>query len=161
MIEVLVTRFEQSDAGTFGKLVIPGLFECYTGELPLRTLDGKRVPFKGRIAPWKGRVSWCVSASRKNPNGSPEYTYRLESVPDAEGILIHNGNFCGDVDKGYISDVEGCLILGRAVLDIEIPTGKRKAMLKQKGVSSSRDTVTSFINILEKRPFELTITEDF
>ena len=163
MIAVNLVRFKQGDSGTFGALIVAGLFECYTGELPWVDLDenGKRDPERSRIVPGVYRCSWTVSASRKNPNGSPEYTYRLESVPDAEGILIHSGNFCGDVTKGYISDVAGCIILGRAVLDLEVPTHKRKAMLKQEGVSSSRETVAAFVDLMCKRPFELTIKEDF
>ncbi len=167
MLAVDLERFEWDDDGTYSVLKGPAGFSCYAGELPLR-LDqkGKRLENLGRIAPGIFRCSWAQSPSRKNPNGTPEYTYKLEQVPDAEGVLIHSGNFCGDIKKEErLSDVQGCIILGRAILDIEIPETKRLkyniSRKKQKGVSSSHDAVSAFVNLLEKKPFMLTIKENF
>ena len=169
MLEVLVRRFQQGDGGTFSDLIGPRGFQCYVGELPWRDLDGngKRDTSCSRIIPGDYRVSWSVSPHRKNPNGSPEYSYLLDGVADAAGIRIHVGNFCGDTKLGYLSDVEGCLILGRAVLDIVIPD-KRIVLpesgivrRKQIGVTSSWDTVNAFVTHMDKRPFMLTIEEAF
>jgi hypothetical protein len=33
-------------------------------------------------------------------------------VPGREGILIHQGNFCGDVRIGFKSNVLGCVLVG-------------------------------------------------
>jgi hypothetical protein len=33
-------------------------------------------------------------------------------VPGREGILIHQGNFCGDVRRGFKSNVLGCVLVG-------------------------------------------------
>lgn len=168
MLEVKLRRYTQGDGGTFSDLVGPLGFQCAAGELPYRDLDGdgKRDSKRSRIIPGRYRVSWFKSPTRKNPNGSPEYTYRLEDVPDADGVLIHMGNFCGDITKGYISDVEGCIILGRAVLDILItdkirlkhPGFERKSQI---GVTSSWDTMQAFVAHMEKKPFMLTIEEAF
>ena len=39
--------------------------------------------------------------------------YQLVDVPDAVAIQIHSGNFCGRADKGFVAQVEGCILLGR------------------------------------------------
>ena len=157
---VTLKRLETSDEGTFGKLTTEG-FECYTAELPSRG----NIDNLSRIPAGKYEVRWSQSPSRKNPDGSPEWTFRLQEVPGREGILIHSGNFCGDKTKGYAADVEGCILLGRAIVEgMEIPEAKRKAhpainKKKQKGVTSSRDTLASFVNHMTKDPFKLDVQD--
>ncbi len=162
--KVTITRIETSDEGTYGKLTTLG-FECWTAELPWRDLDdnGKRDAGLSCIAPGVFPARWSQSAHRKNADGSPEWSFLLLDVPDAEGIRIHAGNFVGDRTKGYAADAEGCILLGRAIVEsMEIPEHKRKAhpdisRMKQKGVASSRDTVAAFVEHMGKDPFELTI----
>jgi Family of unknown function (DUF5675) len=33
-------------------------------------------------------------------------------VPGRDGILIHSGNFGGDVEKGFVSHILGCILVG-------------------------------------------------
>ena len=40
--------------------------------------------------------------------------YHLKNVPGREGVLIHKGNFAGDVEKGYKSDSKDCLLPARS-----------------------------------------------
>ena len=193
MKRVSLVRTETGDDGTFGKLVAPGSFECYTAELPWRDMDGDGKRDRG-VSCFKNGLYVCrftTSPSRKNPDGTPEASYELQAVPDAAGVRIHSGNFVGDIAKGYLSDSEACILLGRAIIEeMEIPA-KRQAKIvhasachhgkpehvdnggtlrcrcictcprprtKQKGVSSSRDTVTAFVAHMAAGQFELDVT---
>jgi hypothetical protein len=152
MIKVSLTRFETGDDGTYSNVCIPTLFECYGLELPYRNnLKGLSCIFPGTYL-----VKWEKSPTRKNSDGTPEWSYRLQKVQGRDGVLIHSGNWAGDVLKGYKSNVEGCILLGRAILDIELPGSNPKKL--QRGVSGSRDTISSFVSILEQQDFELTIS---
>lgn len=158
MKKVTIIRLETVDDGTFGKLALPGQFECWTAELPWRD-NAKGVSC---IPPGTYVCRWGPSPSRKNADGTPEWTYRLEGVRDRAGVLIHSGNFAGDRAFGYAADVEGCILLGRAIIDdLEIPEAKRKAQnvsrAKQKGIASSRDTISAFIAATGKAPIEIVI----
>lgn len=162
MKQVSIVRTETGDDGTFGKLTGPAGFECYTAELPWRDADGdgKR---DARVSCIKAGVyicRWTKSATRTNPDGSPESSYELLDVPDAAGVRIHPGNLAGDKVRGFLSDSEACILPGRAILDVEIPKERRVpgGRMKQKGVTSSRDTVTAFAALMGLGQFELTIT---
>jgi len=63
-------------------------------------------------------------------------------------VEIHPGNVCGDVDMGYTSDVEGCILLGNAF-------GKK---LGQKAVLDSQSAVKRFEDALEGQPFLLEVS---
>lgn len=41
--------------------------------------------------------------------------YMIQDVPGRSGILIHSGNWAGDVRKGYKTDSEGCPVIGLGV----------------------------------------------
>lgn len=163
MKQVLIVRIETGDDGTFGKLTGPNGYECYTAEPPWRDAngDGKRDPGVSCIRAWRGICRVTASPSRRNPDGSPEHSYELIDAPDVKGARMHPGNFAGDKAKGYLSDSEACVLLGRAILDVEISAKRRAAAgvtrTKQKGVSSSRDTVQAFMAHMGMGQFELTI----
>jgi hypothetical protein len=165
-MEVFLLRDKQVDdqEGQFGKFTIPGLFECYSAELPYRPDgQGKRLATKSRIAPGEYEAIWTPSASRKNKDGSPETTYLLKNVPDAKGIRIHVGNFAGNIDLGFVSDVEGCIVLGRAIMMLGISESKQAragvTRTSQMGVSSSADTIREFHALTAGRPLKLIIEE--
>lgn len=158
--KVLIQRLETSDEGTYGKLSTLG-FECYTAELP----DRDNADNLSRIPAGTYVCRWTQSNHRKNPDGSREWSYQIMDVPGREGIRVHAGNFAGDRTRGYAADVEGCTLLGRAINEaMEIPEKKRAAHasithVKQKGVTSSRDTVAAFAEHMNKDPFELTVAD--
>jgi len=101
-----ITRFRTGMDGTFGNMTVVRdrkEFHCVTGELP-----------------WfanKRRVS-CI------PNGtyrcelrySPRFDkqlWHIDGVDNRDGILIHSGNYCGDVSSGYATDTQGCVLVGQ------------------------------------------------
>ena len=98
-----LTRFDSSDAGTFGVLWIPGFpGVLFTGELP----DRQNQSNISRIPAGKYRGIWCHSPRFKRN------MYVLEPVPNRAGIRIHVANYMGDVQKGYKAQLNGCVALG-------------------------------------------------
>ena len=94
MFKVVLDRVCYTDQGTFGVLLYEDIPLCVTCELPWRKNQRK--------------IS-CI------PIGSYEcnnYTHikhkniwKLEDVPNRDGILIHVGN--------TIKDIEGCILVGQ------------------------------------------------
>ena len=136
---VNIFRLMRSDQGTLGKLYYSN-FSCYTLELPWR--DNKRniscIPAgeydsKIRISPKFGKVYW------------------LTEVENRSFILMHSGNWAGDVEKKFKSHVNGCILLGQ----------KRGLLAGQLAVLNSRITVKRFIRMMGGNPFKLKIYETF
>jgi len=136
---VNIFRLMRSDQGTLGKLYYSN-FSCYTLELPWR--DNKRniscIPAgeyesKIRISPKFGKVYW------------------LTEVENRSFILMHSGNWAGDVDKKFKSHVNGCILLGQ----------KRGLLAGQLAVLNSRITVKRFVRMMGGNPFKLDIYETF
>ena len=168
MKKAIVQRTQEGDDGTYSKLaavdaVAGKSFAAYVAELPDR--QGKRG--LSRIPQGDYVVVWGQSPNRKNADGSPEWTFRLQNVPGHDGILIHSGNFAGDKLLGYATDVEGCLILGDSIVEsIEISDSKRLHQpwisadrAAQKGVGNSKATVAAFVAFMGKDPFEISIRD--
>lgn len=132
---VTLQRVTTGDDGTFGEIVAGGL-RLATGELPWR--DNAR-----------GRS--CIPAGRYTArwHKSPRFgfVYRLDGTEPRSEILIHSGNFAGDVEKGRKSDVEGCILLG-------ISAGK---IGDQRAVLVSRAAVSRFTAEMTQQDFVLDI----
>lgn len=90
-------RVSSSDQGTFGVLEF-GANRVYTIELPWR--DNQRA--RSCIPP----ASYECQMVR-----SPRFglVYGVVKVPGRSNVLIHSANFAGDVDKGYTTQLEGCI----------------------------------------------------
>lgn len=135
MKNVYIIRTTSSNQGTQGTLVTEG-FNCFSLELPWRDnqqniscIPAGEYIVKIRQSPRFGKVYWVTK------------------VPNRGYILIHPGNFAGDVSKRYKSNVEGCLLLG-----------KRFGILgKQLAVLTSRITVRRFMEHMEYETFKLNI----
>lgn len=137
--QVRLIRSESDDSGTFGVISTDSGFQCYTAELPWRgNKQGESC-----ILPGTYLVQYCPAEFPKHPN-----VYTLRKVKNRTAILIHKGNFAGDVHKGLKSDVEGCILLGRAIGEI----GGQKALL------SSRDAIEGFCAEMENKDFLLHVT---
>lgn len=111
-------------------------FTCCTGELPWK--DNKTsiscIPI--------GEYLCMPYSSAKYPN-----VYEVTNVPNRKYILIHQGNYCGDISKGYKSDVNGCILVG-----------DRIGMLnKQLSILNSKNTLNKFKSIMGNNPFKLVI----
>lgn len=124
------------DAGTFGSLLINGQPFCFTLELPWR----ENRPQLSCIPPSR----YGVSIVR-----SPHFgrVYHVENVPGRANVLMHSGNYAGDVTKGFKTHVLGCILLAfrHCVMD------------GQPAVYNSRPAVSKFIRIMGGKPFTLEI----
>lgn len=147
MKRVFLIRTETGDEGTFGKLTIDN-FKCFTVELPWRNNE------KGKSCIPSGIYIFRWSKSPKH--GECFEADQSDNAPGRTDIQIHSANWAGNVDRGYISQLEGCVSLGRAIAMIEIPGGGKK----QKGVTASKDATRAFEAIMGKEPFELEIKWD-
>ena len=134
---VKLIRLEESDSGTEGILSF-GDFFCFTLELPWKE-NKKNVSC---IPPGK---YYCelINSSRFGR------VYHVKDVSDRTNILIHAGNFAGDVSKGLKSDVEGCILLGD---DFGILNG-------QNAISNSKKTLNKFMSEIKNKRFKLEIID--
>lgn len=132
-----LTRLRSSDQGTFGLLVTSG-FRCRAAELPWRDnrANVSRIP---------------AGAYRCLPRQSAKYGrhYHLTDVRGRSLILIHSGNYAGDVGKGWLTHTWGCLLLGKHAGTL----GGQEAVL------CSKSATRSFLEIMAGRPFTLEIKE--
>lgn len=101
MTSATLTRGPGNDDGTPGRLVTPTGLAIVTGELPDRA-NAKGI---SRINAGIYRCKRGIS-----PHNGP--CYFVLDVPGHENIEIHVGNFCGDVAKGLVSNVLGCILPG-------------------------------------------------
>lgn len=140
MRNVHLFRLKRSDQGTLGKLFTDGGFFCYSLELPWR--DNKQniscIPSgeyitQIRISPKFGKVYW------------------LTDVPGRSWILTHSGNWAGDINKGYNSHVNGCILLG-----INYGT-----LIGQLAVLNSKLAVNNFMRHMNDETFKMNIYEAF
>jgi hypothetical protein len=131
-------RKETSDQGTFGIFVGDGI-QFHSAELPWRDNSPQLS---------------CIPAGRYTcrPYSSPKFpnVYEVTGVPGRSAILIHSGNYAGDTDKGFLSDVLGCILLGLGLGEI----------LKQKVVVSSRLAMDRLRAVAGRESFELVITDE-
>lgn len=142
MHKALLLRQRTSDEGTFGTLRVYNggalLYTCFTGELP----DRDNLPNRSCIP--VGVYTCQPWSSKKYPDH-----YNVMRVPGRSGILIHQGNFCGDIEKGLLSNVQGCILVGRQFGTIK----------GQQAVLSSRLAMNDLRAILGSSHFTLEIKE--
>jgi len=143
MTQVTLTRGNSTDAGTFGILVVPSGKKYATLELP-----------------WKDNAAMvsCVptgtyQCSLRFSNRFGKYYYGLKDVPKRTDILIHPANWAGDTDKGYYSELNGCIAIGMTVADMKTPAGNI-----QRAITSSKLAISEFMNEMKSEPFELVIS---
>lgn len=141
----ILIRQETSDQGTFGILVGEKdnvLFQ--TGELPR---------FGGNPGLENERCLDCIPPGTYTAEitQSPRFgrVYLLKNVPGRSAILIHAGNYCGNRAKGYKSDVEGCILLGKA----------QGVLNGQKVVLDSKRAVKEFMALTGGEPIRLKIQD--
>ncbi|MGL5785138.1 MAG: DUF5675 family protein [Alphaproteobacteria bacterium] len=145
MIEATRRRLQTGPHGTFGLLVLPGL------DSPIVTAE----------LPWRGNVR---SASCIPPGTyactrvrSPRFgrVYGLHDVPGRSAILIHRGNFAGDVIESALldSDSRGCILAGLRFAVLRNSHGRQ-----QRAVSSSAAAMRQLDAVLGDQPMRLNIT---
>jgi hypothetical protein len=134
-----ILRLRRSDQGTEGILISED-FECKTLELPWR--DNK--PQISCIPP----DIYDVEIRLSNKYGR---IYWVRNVPNRSYILIHSGNYAGDINKNYKSHVMGCILLGK----------QSGFLAGQVAVLNSRIAVREFMEYMEYDSFRLRIQESF
>jgi hypothetical protein len=77
--------------------------------------------------------------------------FRIFNVPGRSGVLIHQGNYCGDINKGYKSHVEGCILVGTGTGDLD----------GQQAVLDSRGAMDKLRKYIGGSNFELVIIDGF
>jgi hypothetical protein len=124
MRNVYQIRGPSTDQGTVSHVVTDQGFMCLFLELPWR--DNKR---SRSCIP--GSTVYDVKL-RISPKYGP--VFHITDVEGRSWILTHAGNWAGDVDKGFRTHSEGCLLFGA-----------RKGLLKgQLAVFNSRSTKAAF-----------------
>jgi len=138
IIDVYLARYRMSDQGTEGILSVPSLsFSCFTLELPWR--DNQ--PSLSCIPTGTYPMAWRVSTKWN--------AFHIQDVPDRSYILIHSGNFAGDVSKGFKTHVQGCVLLGQSMGNLD----------GQRAVLVSKDTVRRFNGLLEGKEARIIIKD--
>lgn len=138
MEEATLYRGPSTDEGTFGRLVCKG-FACFTGELPWR--ENRQMVSCTTAGVY--RSVWGFSPRFKR------YTYRILGTPGRYGVLIHSANLMGDVEKGFRSQLNGCIALGEKLGTIE----------GQKALLLSRPAVRKFEAFLGRQAFTLRVVD--
>ncbi len=145
MREGVIVRAETGPAGTFGRLVLEGGWSCVTAEPPWKNNrnDVSCIPC-GVYELFYDQAIYG-SSRLKRP------VYRFREVPGRTGILIHVGNWAGDVEDGYESDVQGCVLVGAQVGPVAFPASRElrheaNRGKRQRGVNSSADTFASLLS---------------
>ena len=134
---VKLQRGESTDQGTLGRLLLPTGHSWFSLELPWRdnTPRLSSIPAGSYLCIW-GR--------------SPRVGYRYEimGVPNRSAVLIHSCNRAGDINKGFKTDLLGCIGLGKV----------RGRLEGQLAIFQSRIAMQEFHAIMQGRPFTLEIT---
>lgn len=98
MMKATLTRITESSQGTFG-IIEFGNSKLFTLELP----DRGNARMVARILSGTYECKWVFSPRfRRN-------TYLLYNVPGRDAIRIHSANFAGDVNEGWVSQLNGCI----------------------------------------------------
>lgn len=136
MQRVVLERHEQSDHGTFGRIVTGDLV-LFTGELPWR----ENAPNISCIP--EGYYRAAFTHSPRFGRG----LYLVSPVLQRTGIRIHPANLMGDASLGFKCQLNGCIALGEKLGWIE----------DQKAVLLSASAVRKFETYMGHRPFELEV----
>ena len=133
---VNLIRTESGNEGTFGKLIAANkVFSTVEPPWEDNEHDVSCIPY--------GEYKCEITHSHKYG--------RVYEVKDVEGrthILMHWGNWGGDKELGFISDTDGCIIVGQ----------ERGVINGQKAVAKSRLALNKFMVLMDGKPFTLIIS---
>lgn len=138
---MFLKRGPSTDEGTFGVLSF-GEQDVYTTELPWRD----NAPRRSCIPP--GRYPCHVVQSPHMGR-----VYGVFDTPGRSSVLIHPANFAGDVDRGWQSELEGCIApsIRRGLMRNEFGNMQRAGLV-------SRPAVTALMRWAAGEPFTLEIS---
>lgn len=140
-LKATLKRSPSTDQGTFGVLTF-GADVVHTLELPWR--DNMRQ--KSCIP---HGVYLCALVK------SPRFgrVYGLQDVPGRSHVLIHSANFAGDVDKGWTTQLQGCIAPA-----LRVGQMRNNAGVMQAAGLVSRPALARLMEWADGQPFELEIT---
>lgn len=149
METVILQRLTTGDQGTFGELRV-GAKTWKTCELPWRdNARGKScIPAGVYLCRW--RKSPRLSARA----GFDVFKYEITDVPGRDGVLVHSGNFGGDADKGWESQIKGCVLPGRRTVEMKNAYGNM-----QMAVANSREATKEFEDTMAQADFMLDVRD--
>jgi hypothetical protein len=136
MKRVRLERIEESDHGTFGRL-IAGSLVLFSGELP----DRDNAPNVSRIPAGTYGCAFTMSPRFRRR------MYLIGDVPGRAGVRIHAANLMGDPAKGLRCQLNGCIALGERLGTIE----------GQKALLISGPAIRRFEAAMGGEPFDLEI----
>jgi hypothetical protein len=135
MKRVTLKRDISHDWGTTGYLTYDD-FECRTLELPDKSN-------KRKLSCIPPGIYICKIVDSPKFGG----VYEVTNVIGRGDILIHKGNWAGDIEKGFKTNSNGCILLGEFITVIN----------GQSGCSNSKKMFDKFMGIMNGEDFELTI----
>lgn len=140
---VLLERHETGDQGTFGRIIAPGGFWLYSGELPwLDNASDISCILPAPDSTLVYNVVWTFSAHFRRE------MYLVSGTDGRAGIREHSANFMGDARKGFKKQLNGCIALGE----------KLGVMDGQKALLLSAPAVRRFEAYMEHKPFKLEVS---
>jgi hypothetical protein len=138
--QVLITRTETGDEGTFGNILTDRGLRLRCGELPWRANE----PGRSCIPTGTYLCVWALSPTKG-------WVYHVIRGPGRLDIEIHPANFMGDRILGMRCELEGCIALGTGV----------GPMNGQRAILNSRKAFSMFYEDMKEEPFQLTIVERY
>lgn len=133
MLELI--RFKYTEQGTQGILLYRDYY-CFTLELPYKDNIRNLSCIPCGIYP--------ITKYKSNRFGNCFY---IHEVKGRSGILIHSGNFAGDIEKGYRTHSQGCILVGKYFGYLE----------NQLAVLNSRITLKYLYSIVEEEKTKIKI----
>ncbi len=130
---------EYEAQGTTGSIVLPDGSTVETGELP----DRNNHASLSRVKADKYLVKKVFSPKHGRD------MYRLEDKNGRTAIEIHNANYFGDVTKGCVSQVLGCIALGEEIGNLN----------GQVATLHSVKALAHFEEVMKGEPFTLEILD--
>lgn len=141
---VRLVRSPSTDHGTFGWLVFGGQ-KVRTVELPWR--DNRK------------RLS-CIPLGTYDVAivNSPRFgrVYSVLNVPDRSNILFHAANLGGDIEAGWVTQLQGCIAPCLRIGQMQLEDGRW-----QNAGLISRPALRQLMGWTRDRPFNLEITWAF
>lgn len=135
MDNVFLLRLIGGEQGTEGLWLTEG-FSCRTIELPWK--DNK---------PNVSCISDGIYIAKYHKSPKYGWCYHITDVEGRSWILTHWGNWAGDTTKGFRSNSNGCILLG-----------KYSAVIHgQRAVALSKTTFRRWMSFMNKKDFILNI----
>lgn len=143
-MKLTIQRGPSRDDGTFGSATLDD------GSI----YDSLELPWRSNA---QGKSCIQIGSYRAVLTFSPHFgvpLWELQGVPGRSEIRIHAGNWGGDVDAGYYSDLLGCISLGRGTSYLQPP---EPSFASQRAIINSRMALKDFMDRVGKGPLEVLI----